>query len=173
MFSGLRQGTTLYILDKSDKPKVVTGYVENITAPRPMYKTYNPQASFGMNLQTVVDIVVKVDNEKKEFIGIPSINTVHAYGDYVISETKEGMIQEVDAMLQNSKNVVSSVDQHKSNIEACEEILKSLNPVYAKETERDEAIDSLTKQVDSMQSVLTRLESYLAKQSTNGNIQVV
>lgn len=135
-----------------------------------MYKTYNPAVSFGTNLQTVVDIAVKIDGERKEFVGIPSMNTIHSYGDYVLSETKEGMIQEVDAMLQNSKNVVSSVDQHKSNIEACEAILKDLNPVYAKESERDEAIDSLTKQVDSMQSVLARLESYLTKQGTNGNI---
>ena len=50
MFSGLRQGTTLYILDKSNEPKVVMGCVENITAPRPMYKTYNPAVSFGTNL---------------------------------------------------------------------------------------------------------------------------
>lgn len=173
MFSGLRQGTTLYILDKSKEPKVVVGYVENITAPRPMYKTYNPAVSFGTNLQTVVDIVVKVDNEKKEFVGIPSTNTVHSYGDYVISETREGMIQEVDAMLQNSKNIVASVGQHESNIKACEDILRTLNPVYAKESERDEAIDTLSKQVDSMQSVLSRLESLITKQNTDGNNQGV
>lgn len=134
MFSGLRQGATLYILDKSKEPKVVTGYVENITAPKPLYNTYNPAVSFGANLQTAVDIVVKVGNEKKEFVGIPSTNTIHSYGDYVISETREGMIQEVDAMLQNSKNVVASINQHESNIKACEDILKSLNPVYAKES---------------------------------------
>lgn len=75
-----------------------------------MYKTYNPAVSFGTNLQTVVDIVVKMDNDRKEFVGIPSTNTVHSYGDYVLSEAKEGIIQEVDAMLQNSKNVVSSID---------------------------------------------------------------
>lgn len=149
------------------------GYVESITAPRPMYKTYNPAVSFGTNLQTVVDIVVKLDNEKKEFVGIPSTNTVHSYGDFVISETREGMIQEVDAMLQNSKNVVASVNQHESNIRACENILKTLNPVYAKESERDEALDSLTKQVDNMQSVLTRLESIITKQNTNGDVQAI
>lgn len=169
MFSGLRQGTTLYILDKSEKPKVVMGVVENITAPRPMYKTYNPAVSFGTNMQTVVDITVKIDGERKEFLGIPSINTIHSYGDYVICETREGMIQEVDAMLQNSENIVASIDRHKANIDVCKDILKELNPVYAKETERDEAIESLTNQMNSMQSVLTRLESYLTK-NTNGNV---
>ena len=172
MFSGLRQGTMLYILDKSSEPKVVVGYVDNVTAPRPLYKTYNPAVSFGTNLQTVVDVVVKLDNEKKEFVGLPSTNTVHSYGDYVLSETREGMIQEVDTMLQNSKNILSSVEQHETIVNACEKILKDLNPVYAKESERDQAIDSLTKQVDSMQSVLSRLESFLTKEQ-HGNIEAV
>ncbi len=46
-------------------------------------------------------------------------------------------------------------------IESCEKILKELNPVYAKEQERDTAIDSLTNQVNNMQSVLNRLETLL------------
>ena len=132
MFSGLRQGSTLYILDKSTDPKVVTGYVQRINAPHPIYKTYNPAVSFGTNMQTVVDIVVKIDNEEKEFVGVPSTGVIHSYGDYVLSETKENMIQEVDAMLQNSQNILDSIEQHKKNITACESILKQLTPVYAK-----------------------------------------
>lgn len=167
MFSGLRQGTTLYVLDKSEEPKVVTGYVENVTAPHPMYKTYNPAVSFGTNMQTVVDIIVKIGNDKKEFVGIPSTSSIHSYGDYVLSENKEGIIQEVDAMLSNSKAVIESVDQHKANIEACEKILKQLNPVYAKEQQRDEAIDNISGRMDRMEDVLARLESMLAKQHGN------
>lgn len=169
MFSGLRQGTALFILDKSEEPKVVTGYVESVSAPHPMYKTFNPTVSFGTNMQTVVDIIVKIDGDKKEFVGVPSINTIHSYGDYVLCETKEGMIQEVDAMLQNSKSIVDSIDQHKANIQACEKILKQLNPVYAKEQERDEAIESLTEQVNDMKSMLSRLESMLSKPGLHEN----
>lgn len=64
-------------------------------------------------------------------------------------------------MLANSKSILANVEQHKSNITACEKILKELNPVYAKEQERDEAIDTLTKQVNSMQDILARLEQKL------------
>lgn len=169
MFSSLRQGATLYILDKSGEPKIKMGYVENVTTPRPMYKTYNPAVSFGTNMQTVVDITVKLGNEKKDFVGLPSNEAVHAYGDFVVSETREAMISEVDAMLQNSKNIIESVEQHKATIAACEAILKELNPVYAREQERDTAIDSLTEQVNNMQSVLNRLESLLTKQSNENN----
>ena len=165
MFSGLRQGTALYVLDKSEEPKVTMGYVERISTPHPMYQNYNPSVSFGANLQTAVDIVVKLGNDRKEFVGVPSTAIIHSYGDYVISESKDSMIQEVTAMMQNSKSILSNVDQHKSNIAACENILKELNPVYAKEQERDEAIDSLTKQVNSMQDILARLEQRLSHQT--------
>lgn len=169
MFSGLRQGSTLYILDKSTDPKVVTGYVQRINAPHPIYKTYNPAVSFGTNMQTVVDIVVKIDNEEKEFVGVPSTGVIHSYGDYVLSETKENMIQEVDAMLQNSQNILDSIEQHKKNITACESILKQLNPVYAKEQQRDEAIDNISGRIDRMENVLSRLESMLTKSNAYDN----
>jgi len=119
--------------------------VERVSGIHPMYPTYNPNVSFGSNLQTAVDIVVKIGNDRKEFIGVPSNAIIHSYGDYVLSESKDSMIQEVNAMLQNSESIVANVEQHKSNIIACEKILKELDPVYSKQQERDEAIDSLTK----------------------------
>ena len=161
MFSGLQQGTALYVLDKSEEPKVVTGYVERVSAIHPMYPTYNPSVSFGSNLQTAVDIVLKIGNDKKEFVGVPSTASIHSYGDYVLSESKDAMIQEVNSMLANSKSIIANVEQHKSNIAACEKILKDLDPVYSREQERDEAIDSLSKQVNSMQDILARLEQKL------------
>ena len=165
MFSSLRQGTALYVLDKSEEPKVLMGVVERISAPHPMYQGYNPAVSFGANLQTAVDIVLKVGNDKKEFVGVPSNATIHSYGDYVLSESKDSMIQEVTAMLENSKSIIANVDQHKSNISACEKILKELNPVYAKEKERDEAIDTISVRMDRMEDILARLEHKLNTQN--------
>lgn len=165
MFSGLRQNAALYVLDKSEEPKVVMGYVERVSAPHPMYQNYNPAVSFGANLQTAVDITVRIGNDRKEFIGVPSTAIIHSYGDYVLSESKDSMIQEVTAMLANSKSIIANVDQHRSNISACEKILKELNPVYAKEQERDEAIDNISGRMDRIEDILTRLESRLGTQN--------
>lgn len=166
MFSGLRQGAPIYVLDKSKEPTVITGYVERISSPYPMYQNYNPSVSFGANLQTAVDITVKMGDERKEFVGVPSTSVIHAYGDYVLSESKDGMIQEVTSMLDSSKSIVANVEQHKSNITACENILKQLSPAYAKEQERDEAIDNITGRMSRIENILARLEDRLNIQPT-------
>jgi ABC-type enterochelin transport system substrate-binding protein len=79
------------------------------------------------------------------------------------------MISEVDAMLQSSKSVLESVDRHKKMIESCENILKELNPIYAKEQERDTAIEDLTAQMNKMQTVLNKLETFLNKKESHEN----
>lgn len=165
MFSGLPTGTALYVLDKSEEPKVVTGYIERVSAPHPMYQKYNPAVSFGANLQTVVDIAVRIGNERKEFVGIPSTANIHAYGDYIISESRDDMIREVTTMMQNSKSIIENVEQHKSNIAACENILKELNPVYAKESARDETIEDMNNRMNRMEDILARLENRLGIQN--------
>ena len=50
MFSTLRKGATVYLLDKTSEPTIKTGYIENVTLPRPMYPTFNPAVSFGTNM---------------------------------------------------------------------------------------------------------------------------
>ena len=167
MFSTLRKGATIYILDRSSEPEVKIGYIDNVTMPRPMYPTFNPAASLGTNMQMVVDLTLRIGDEKKEFC-VPSSLSIHTYGDYTLSENKEAMISEVDGLLQNSKDVLDSVEKHKTAISAYEKILGELNPVYAKEQERDSRLDDLTQQMGSMQSTLKRLELLLLK--TDGNV---
>jgi hypothetical protein len=79
------------------------GQVESVTSPRPRYNTFNPSIPFGNNIETIVDITVKIDNEKKEYVGVPSNTSIHEYGNVVITESRDAMISEVNSMLQTSK----------------------------------------------------------------------
>lgn len=96
---------------------------------------------------------------------------MHTYGDYTLSENKEGMISEVDALLHNSKDIINNIDKHKANVTAYEEILKTLNPVYAKEQERDTAITDLSNRVDNIQDSLDRLEILLRRNKDTSSTQ--
>lgn len=166
MFSALRQGAPLYILEKGETPTIKIGQVESVTQPRPKYATYNPSIGLGGNMETIVDITVKINGEKKEYIGIPSNLSIHGYGDVVISESRDAMISEVDGMLQSSKSIIESIEYHKQMIVACEEMLKQLNPAYAKEQERDGVIDGLKSEVETLRKEISRMTSLLAKSET-------
>lgn len=163
MFSALRQGYTVYVLEKGDTLSIKIGQVESVTQPRPKYSTYNPTVGFGANMETIVDVIVRIDNEKKEFIGVPSNLSIHSYGNYVLSESKDSMISEVESMLQSSKSVIESIDYHKKVITACEDILKQLNPVFAKEQERDGVIDNLKSEVESLRKDIAKMTALLSK----------
>lgn len=119
----------------------------------------------GVGVETVVDISVRVQDEKLDFKGVPSNLSIANFGSdgVVISESREAMISEVDAMLQSSKSVVENIDYHKSVIDACDEMLKKLNPDFAKQQEREVLITKLTKQVDDMQTEFGELKGDVSK----------
>ena len=142
MFSALRQGSIIYILEKGEKPILKIGQVASLTHPN-----YNNNNYLSTN--STVDIHVKVGNENMEFKNVPSSQTVTQYNNAIITETKELMSVEVENMLQASKGILNSVSYHEQAIEACEDILKELNPRFAKEKERDEDISNLKDITDN------------------------
>ena len=153
MFSALRQGSVVYILDKGEHPSLKIGQVVSVTQP-----TYN---NYMMNSGSTLDINAKVGNETFEFKNVPASQSVTTYNNVIITETKELMSNEVDNMLQTSKNIVDSVPYHESVIESCENILRDLNPRFAKEKERDEDINSLKTKIGGMETKMDQILSLL------------
>lgn len=117
----------------------------------------------------MVDITAKVGNDKKQYVGIPSNLSIHGSGDIVISESRDAMLSEIEGMLQTSKSIIESVDYHKKMITACEEMLKQLNPAYAKEQERDGAIDNLKNEVETLRQEISKMTALLANRAVTPN----
>ena len=158
MFSALRQGSVVYILDKGENPVLKVGQVVSITQP-------NYSNNFLMNGSTI-DINVKVNNQNMDFKNVPSSQSVANYNNAVITETKELMSNEVDNMLQSSRSIVDSVTYHNNIITSCESILKELNPRFAKEKERDEDINNLK---DKMGGIESKMDKILVLLQKDGN----
>ena len=158
MFSALRQGSVVYILEKGENPVLKVGQVVSITQP-------NYSNNFLMNGSTI-DINVKVYDQNMDFKNVPSSYSVANYNNVVITETKELMSNEVDNMLQNSKSIVDSVTYHNNIITSCENILKDLNPRFAKEKERDEDINNLKDKMEGIESKMDKILTILSKEGT-------
>ena len=158
MFSALRQGSVVYILEKGENPVLKVGQVVSITQP-------NYSNNFLMNGSTI-DINVKVNDQNMDFKNVPASQSVVNYNNAVITETKELMSNEVDNMLQNSKSIVDSVTYHNNIITSCENILKDLNPRFAKEKERDEDINNLKDKMEGIESKMDKILTILSKEGT-------
>ena len=153
MFSALSQGSSIYLLDKTSSPKFVVGEIVGVTQPK-----------YAFN-QATVDLKVKVDDSIQEFNNLPSINNIVTYnnGKIIISETKQGIQNEVETILTNSKNILDNIDIYKQNVEDCENILKQINPQFAKDKERDDRLQSLENRFDGVESKLDKIFDLIKK----------
>lgn len=146
MFSALRQGSLIYMLDKS-APSLKIGQVTSVSQPTNQYGT------FGL-AQSTVNITVKVEDRNQEFTQVPSNLITATFGNLLIGETKESIAQEVESMMKTSQSVLDSIEIHKHQLEACEEILKELNPQYAKQKDQEEKINNLENKLGGIESKL-------------------
>ena len=120
-------------------------------------------------MESTVDITVKVGDEQQEFKQVPSTLSIANFGtsNIVISETKEAMSQEVDSMLKASKQIIESIPYHEKTIVACEEMLKELNPQFAKQKDQEEKISNLETKVGGIEDKLDDICSMLTKALIN------
>lgn len=155
MFSALSQGSSIYLLDKTSTPKFNVGEVVGVSQPK---------MNYGQP-QTTVDLKVKVDDNIQEFNNLPSINSIVTYngGKLIISETKQAIQNEVETILNKSRQILDNIDTYKENISECETILKQLNPQFAKDKERDDRLLNLENRFDGVESKLDKIFDLIKK----------
>lgn len=164
MFSGLRTNSLFYILEKGEKPILKVGQVSSVSNPSPKYGQYPTTPMFGQQMETVVDVSVKVGDETMEFKQLPSNLSIANLGqNVVVSENKDAMNAEVEAMLRNSRGILESVSYHESVIASCDSILRELNPQLAKEKAQEEKIVGLEDQMGKLSVALSSIQEMLAQ----------
>ena len=175
MFSALRQHSTLYILLKSDPPKLVIGKVEAVSEPQT--KTMNAfGGAFGQGFQRTVNIVATdADGNRYEFPEMKaelSIENKSCNGtDAVISESTEAMLAEVEGMRSHSQSILNSIPYHKSVTEACEKMQVQLNPQVAKDKERDKEMQQLRSDVNNLHGSIEDIKHMLGRVLNSNNQQ--
>lgn len=150
MFANLNQGSIIHILNLCDT-KYCVGTIDSVS--------YSNQ--FGVN--AYLTLKVNINDKCKTIEGIQANTCIARTSDYIITETKDSMITQVENLLQHSKDILNNIDKYKHSVDEYECILKQLSPQYAKESDRDNAITDLYKKVGSLDtkldSILTALNS--------------
>lgn len=161
MFSALRQGASFYILDKSNVPQLKIGSVVSVSQPMPKYNnSFIPGQNYA---DTVVDVIIKVKDEELKFEKLPSnLSIANFQNGVVVAESKEAMNTEVENMLRNSRSILESIPYHEKVILTCDEMLRELNPQFAKEKEQEEKIAKLEQKMGGMESTIIDIHKMLS-----------
>ena len=145
MFSNLSKGSILYGLDTKNGVKALTATVDMVTIPYPR----NAQNTFGQMPEMVVDIVVSINGERKEFKRVPANNVIADFGPntLVLADTKDSLVNYVKSLRMESKNIVDSYSRHQELIPQYDKVLQDLDPGVANEN----MVKELRNQVSTMQ----------------------
>ena len=149
MFSALNQGSLVYILDKTDGVKFKIGEIVGTTVPQ--------FAVDGSGM--VMKLSIKINGNVAEYNNVPSAATIVSYnnGKFIIAETKQSIQSEVESTLHNANNIIEHIEDYKSQITQCENVLKELNPQYAKDKARDEEIANIKSEVAGMKTNIDKI----------------
>lgn len=160
MFQGLRTNSLFYVLDKGENPNLRIGQVVSVSNPQTKYPTFN-NGFTPQPMETVVDVKVKLGDEEVDFKQLPANGQIANDKSLVVSDNKDAMSAEVDAMLRQSKAILESVDYNKRVVESCEGMLQQLNPQIAKEKEQTEKINKLEGKVSGIEGKIDKMMGWL------------
>ena len=161
MFSGVRQGSLFYILEKGEELKLKIAQVVSVSNPQPKFNAIPMAQPFGQS-EMVVDIKVSVGEETLEFKQLGATQTIANSGNVVVSDSREAMSAEVEGLLRTSRQVIESVPYHEKVLISCDAMLRELNPSFAKEKEQEEKIGALEERMGNIDDKLNKMFELLS-----------
>lgn len=161
MLSGLRPGTPVFVLNKNEL-RFKNGKVVSVSN---QYPQYNFQQPLNPGNGPVVDMAIEIDGKAETFPRIPLNSTIAEFPDkgVIISETRDGIINEVNVIRSASQTALDQVDAHKRVIASCDQLLFDLNPQLRKDQEQAQEIANLKQQLAGMSDQIAALTGMLSK----------
>lgn len=151
-------GSSVYVLFK-DEMRLCTGEVTFVGNPK---QVFNGNNFFAPKYS--VDLKVNVGGQNYEFSQLPGDADAFWYSNTLVCENKDAAIREVDAICLASQRHIENTPYHEKILEAGMKIKADLNPQLKKEAEQAEKIESLQKQIESMQAMLSEVLGHSKKE---------
>lgn len=162
MLSALRPGTPVYVLYKNE-PRFAVAKVSQVSNQYPNLGYQQQPLVPGNNF--AVNMTIEVDGKIENYERIPLNSSIAEFPDkgVLISETRDGIINEVNAIKSASVTALQQVDMHKNVIASCDKLLLDLNPQLRKEQEQAAEIATLKEQLSGMSEQIAALTGMLSK----------
>ena len=158
MFQSVRPNSQIYIFHRGDTPRIEVGYVVNQPIPRPKYQL---PAAFGQPQETVVDLVVKTNDQTYNYNNLPAqqdvADSVSNGESLIVSDSRDAISSEIINLKQKSLDIANSKDYHLAMVDKYDKVLLEIHPEMAEKQEQKQEMDTLKKQMSEMSKSIAAL----------------
>ena len=163
MLSTLRQGTPVFVIFRNG-PRVATAKVAQISSQYP--PQFNLQmGQMGANMSPMFDLTLEMDGKTELFQRIPINTSIAEFPEkgIILSETRDGVINEVTAIRGNAVSELDKRSFYEQTVSNCDQILLDINPDLKREQEQAGKIAKLEQQLAGMSDQIAALTGMLSK----------
>lgn len=155
LFKDLKQGYPVFLLFKGDGMVAETGKTVAVSQPYlpPIKPGGYPFQGQGTT-QMLVDVTVESSKGTKTYSIPETLSVTYAEG-VVLSTERDGILRDVEAIKNQSAEIINSMDKHKKIVEDCDKILEEWNPQIAETRRQDQRISGLETKVESIGKMLS------------------
>ena len=153
----------MYVLYKNE-PRFAVGKVAQVS------NQYPPQFNFQQPINPntmgmMVDLSIEVDGKTETYPRIPINSSIAEFPDkgVILSETRDGIVNEINVIRNASQTAIDQVDLHRRIIASCDQLLLDLNPQLKHEQEQAGKIAKLEQQLAGMSEQISALTGMLSK----------
>lgn len=153
----------MYVLYKNE-PRFAVGKVAQVS------NQYPPQFNFQQPLNPntmgmMVDLSIEVDGKTETYPRIPINSSIAEFPDkgVILSETRDGIVNEINVIRNASQTAIDQVDLHKRIIASCDQLLLDLNPQLKHDQEQANKIARLEEQLAGMSEQIAAMTGLLSK----------
>ena len=145
-------------------PRVATAKVAQLSSQ------YPPQFNFqlpnaGANMSPMFDITLEMDGKTELFQRIPINSSIAEFPEkgIIISETRDGVINEVGAIRGDAVSNLEKRSFYEQTVANCDQILMEINPELKQEQEQATKIAGLENKIAEMSEQIAAMSGLLSK----------
>lgn len=119
----------------------------------------------GANMSPMFDLTLELDGKTELFQRIPINTSIAEFPEkgIILSETRDGVINEVSAIRGNAVSELDKRSFYEQTVANCDQILLDVNPDLKREQEQAGKIAKLEQQLAGMSDQIAALTGMLSK----------
>jgi hypothetical protein len=140
-FRDLKSGYPVYLLDRTAL-KYEQGKVMAVSTP-------HADVTPGNYGKMLVDITIQTNGNQNTYSVCDTEQTAYA-NNLLLTTCKECVIHEVNALRNDSEQILSKIEEHKSIVAKCDTLIAELDTAYRDQQKTNERLDNLENKLDEI-----------------------